>query len=176
MDCIYILSSLTSAKVVWTGAPKTVGFSFSTGIDSLYVKLEELVPVLINCFLELTSTTRVMDVIDAQSFDCMLSTLQCIYLAIKSLGIEKPSTAVFDGRDVGQKNINVYVKKLWETFPVRQLFQSSEKVCLFFFSNFYGECVQMVGFLDALHSPWICFVQFAQPTRERRMRFLYAFT
>ncbi|XP_074587560.1 uncharacterized protein LOC141843383 [Curcuma longa] len=97
------------------------------GIDSLYVKLEELVPVLINCFLELTSTTRVMDVIDAQSFDCMLSTLQCIYLAIKSLGIEKPSTAVFDGRDVGQKNINVYVKKLWETFPVRQLFQSSEK-------------------------------------------------
>lgn len=101
-----------------------------------------------------------MDVIDAQSFDCMLSTLQCIYLAVKSLGIEKPSTSVFDGHDVGkknidigQKNINVYVKKLWETFPVRQLFQSSEKVRLFFFLNFYGESVQMIDFLDALLSP-----------------------
>lgn len=136
MNCIYILSSLTSVKVVQTGAPKTVGFSFSTGIDSLYVKLEELVLVLINCFLESISTTCSMDVIDARSFNCMLSTLKCIYLAVKFLGIEKLTTSVFDGRDVGQKNFNLYYNKLWETFPVHQLFQSAEKVRLFFFLKF----------------------------------------
>lgn len=70
-----------------------------------------------------------MDVIDAPTFDCMLCTLQCINSAVKIYEMGKPYTLLFNGRDVTQNNMMIYMRKLWETFPIGRLSQSPEKVC-----------------------------------------------
>ncbi|XP_038984219.1 testis-expressed protein 10 isoform X2 [Phoenix dactylifera] len=106
------------------------------GISSIDKKLLDLVPILINCFQESTTLIRAMPIIDAQSFDCMLCTLQCINLAVKIVvhKIKKPfvSTGPFppslsDGPDMMRSSMFVYLKKLWEIFPVVQMHQSAEK-------------------------------------------------
>ncbi|CAL9106528.1 unnamed protein product [Musa acuminata var. zebrina] len=100
----------------------------AAGISSISGNLENLVPVLVNSFLESTSMRPTMDVIDAPTFDCMLCTLQCINSAVKIYEMGKPYTLLFNGRDVTQNNMMIYMRKLWETFPVGRLSQSPEKV------------------------------------------------
>ncbi|XP_010927983.1 uncharacterized protein [Elaeis guineensis] len=106
------------------------------GISSIDEKLVDLVPILINCFQESATLIRVMPGIDAQSFDCMLCTLQCINLAVKivvqkikkpcvSAGLFPPSLS--DGPDMMRSSMFVYLKKLWEIFPIVQMHQSAEK-------------------------------------------------
>lgn len=105
------------------------------GISSIDKKLVDLVPVLINCFQESTSLIRAVPVIDAQSFDCMLCTLQCINLAVKNVvhKMKKPHlsiglfpTSLSDGPDM-MSSMFVYLKKLWETFPIVQTHQPAQK-------------------------------------------------
>ncbi|KAJ4961285.1 hypothetical protein NE237_021195 [Protea cynaroides] len=102
-----------------------------TGISSIIKKLKDLMPVLVNCFLEFTSAVRQMPVLETQSFDCMQCALQSIDLAGKFLfyGINKHQTA-YDGPDVmawGENAMPVFLRKLFEVFPLKSTQPLSEK-------------------------------------------------
>ncbi|WOL06988.1 testis-expressed sequence 10 protein isoform X2 [Canna indica] len=137
--CLYLLSNKSQEDDILNNQNQSIAqqrglYAYKSevnedhaGTASFTGKTKALVPVLINSFLESTSNIRTVDVIDAQSFDCMLCTLQCISLAVKIYKIDKPHASVLNGPDVMQNNMNIYLRKLWETFPVSQLFASPEK-------------------------------------------------
>ncbi|XP_042501520.1 uncharacterized protein LOC122079264 isoform X2 [Macadamia integrifolia] len=102
-----------------------------TGISSTIKKLEDLMPVLVNCFLEFTSSVRQMPVLETQSFDCMQCALQSIDLVCKFFfyGTNKHQTA-YDGSYAmacGENAMPVFLRKLLEVFPLNSKQDVSEK-------------------------------------------------
>ncbi|CAN1144099.1 Testis-expressed protein 10 [Linum perenne] len=88
-------------------------------------KLKELLPVLLSCFQDFIPSTQGMSQLDAQSFDCMLSILQSITLAVRFFiyGIGKDNLHLqrLDGsREVSMwdHRISPTVKKLLSLFPL----------------------------------------------------------
>ena len=110
--------------------------SFLLGILSVVKKLDQLMPILVNCFRESTSLIRTTPAFDSQSFDCMLKTIQCIHLAAKVLVNEShlPSSsslpALFIGPN-GRSTLFTQLSKLWESFPIGKMHSSTEKVISF---------------------------------------------
>lgn len=109
-------------------------------------KLEDLVPILVNCFRESTSLIRAAPAFDAQSFDCLLRTIQCIHLAVKVSVNESylPSaspgllpTSLLVGPN-GKRIMSAHLCKLWESFPIGKMHSSTEKVLPLVHSFKYG--------------------------------------
>ncbi|KAF8399349.1 hypothetical protein HHK36_015214 [Tetracentron sinense] len=109
------------------------------GVSFIIKKLKDLVPVLVNCFQEFTPLVRSMALVDAQSFNCMLSVLQSIDLAVKFLvyGVDKHQTGfgvsvtpMYEGADItvwGGTTMLVLLKKLLDVFPLNPSHHLSEK-------------------------------------------------
>ncbi|OVA09115.1 Pre-rRNA-processing protein IPI1/Testis-expressed sequence 10 protein [Macleaya cordata] len=110
-----------------------------TGVSSIIKALEGLLPILLNCFQELTPSVRVMPQVDAQSFDCMSYVLQSIDLAVRffvygnnscqtSFEVFVPSMS--KGADVivwGKNTMLMLLKKLLEVFPLSPIHHPTEK-------------------------------------------------
>ncbi|XP_043726037.1 testis-expressed protein 10 homolog [Telopea speciosissima] len=96
-----------------------------TGISSIIKKLEDLMPVLVNCFLELASSVHQLPVLETQSFDCMQCALQSIDLVGKFFfyGINKQHQTAFDGLNA----MPLFLRKLLEVFPLHSTQHVSEK-------------------------------------------------
>ncbi|CAN1234390.1 Testis-expressed protein 10 [Linum perenne] len=97
-------------------------------------KLKELLPVLLSCFQDFIPSTQGMSQMDAQSFDCMLSTLQSIGLAVRffiyGIGKDNLDLQRLDGsREVylWDHRISPTVKKLLGLFPLNSTRDHSGK-------------------------------------------------
>ncbi|XP_020253148.1 uncharacterized protein LOC109830320 isoform X2 [Asparagus officinalis] len=117
-------------------AYETVIHKDDTGIISVVKKLDDLVPILVNCFRESTSVIHATPAFDAESFDCMLKTIQCIDLAVKVFIKERylpsPSsgflpTSIFAGPNRRNTTIT-HLSRLLESFPIGKMPSSTEKV------------------------------------------------
>ncbi|CAK9180770.1 unnamed protein product [Ilex paraguariensis] len=110
-----------------------------TGISVIVKKLEELLPILVNCFHDFVALVQTMPLLDAQSFDCMLSILQSIDLVVRSFGYgihkgPQPEIQVFPPR-FGRSDVTrrdqaispVLLKKLWDLFPLKSVHHLSDK-------------------------------------------------
>ncbi|GAV57315.1 Ipi1_N domain-containing protein [Cephalotus follicularis] len=97
-------------------------------------KLKDLVPVLVNCFQDFIPLVHTTLPLDAQSFDCMLSILKSIDLAVRfffygihkgkpvsQLPIEEPDVTMWD------QSISLVLKKLLSVFPVNPKHHLSER-------------------------------------------------
>lgn len=109
------------------------------GLSTIMKKLNVLLPILVGCFQDFIPLVHSMPQLDAQSFDCMLSVLQSIDLVIKFFiyGIDKsqqelqvslPSYSSTDATLWGQNISPVFLKKLWDVFPLNPTHHLSEKV------------------------------------------------
>lgn len=106
------------------------GFSYNIN------KLKDLVPVLINCFLEFIPLVHATEGLDGKSFGCMVSILHSIDLIVKSIayGVDKdlefPSFQ--DGPDVAKWDAiisSAFLKKLFPLFPLNPEEHLSERDC-----------------------------------------------
>ncbi|XP_072974197.1 uncharacterized protein [Typha angustifolia] len=112
-----------------------VKFENQQGFFPVVKKLEDLVPVLVNCFRESASFHVTTDSCD-QSFEYMLSTLQCINRASRILGYVIKKYQHDDSQiycfkcynpDLLRSNILLHLPKLQTIFPFGQNHKSSEK-------------------------------------------------
>ncbi|KAJ6821652.1 uncharacterized protein M6B38_391920 [Iris pallida] len=146
---IHCLSSLTGKKggsdptFELNNVEKKRLHSFETAVQKddagfpfLAKKLDDLMPILVNCFKESASLIRVEPIIDVQSFDCCLKTLQCINLAFKVLTKKShtphESSGVLpfplsNGHNLMRSTILMHLKNLWELFPIGKMHPSTEK-------------------------------------------------
>ncbi|GAB4849228.1 hypothetical protein Ancab_004039 [Ancistrocladus abbreviatus] len=108
------------------------------GSFSIIGKLKDLVPVLVNCFDEFIPWVHSQPVLDAQSFDCMLSILNSVDLAVKYLvygngkyrqeqHVSMPSPVASDASLEEQKISPLQMKKLFAVFPLKGMHHLSEK-------------------------------------------------
>nr|CAD1829335.1 unnamed protein product [Ananas comosus var. bracteatus] len=81
---------------------------YDSGTSSIVKKLEDVFPLLVNCFRESASMVDATSNIDDRSYDCLLSCLQCINLATKIL------------HDMEDFAILGNLQKLSEVFPFGQ--------------------------------------------------------
>lgn len=104
------------------------------GCSVIFPKLKDLVPVLVNCFEDFIPEVQTGSLLDQQSFDCMLSILHSINLAVKFFFYmtdegkleSRPSQG---GLDVTMLTISTtLLKKLLVLFPLNMTNQLSEKV------------------------------------------------
>lgn len=109
-----------------------------TGSLVLIKKLRELMPVLVNCFLECVPLVLNMTLLDGQSFDCMLHILHSIDLSVRFLVNEIDKSKQdrrfpiksYEGPDMtmlGQEFISDLLKKLFDVFPLSPRHHLSEK-------------------------------------------------
>ncbi|XP_034224935.1 uncharacterized protein LOC117634806 isoform X2 [Prunus dulcis] len=107
----------------------------SAGCSVIIPKLKDLVPVLVNCFQDFIPEVQRGSLLDQQSFDCMLSILHSINLAVKFFFYmtdegkleSRPSQ---EGLDVTMLTISMtLLKKLLVLFPLNMTNQLSEKIC-----------------------------------------------
>ncbi|KAK1292068.1 hypothetical protein QJS10_CPB17g01736 [Acorus calamus] len=144
VHCLSLLSSFNEKKPSYD--QKTEGWkplhAFDSkipdkhlGISSIINKLEGLVPILISCFQELTGLIRAMPVLDAVTFDCILSLLQSINLAaeyaIYRMGFHQGLGISYNSQDMMRKtenNVLVLLKKFLEGFPIYPIHNSSEMI------------------------------------------------
>ncbi|VVA15395.1 PREDICTED: testis-expressed [Prunus dulcis] len=105
----------------------------SAGCSVIIPKLKDLVPVLVNCFQDFIPEVQRGSLLDQQSFDCMLSILHSINLAVKFFFYmtdegkleSRPSQ---EGLDVTMLTISMtLLKKLLVLFPLNMTNQLSEK-------------------------------------------------
>ncbi|KAK9090537.1 hypothetical protein Sjap_023714 [Stephania japonica] len=111
----------------------------TSGVSSIVKKVEDLVPVLIRCFQELTSSVRVMPLVNAQSYECMLCVLQSIDLAVNFFvhvtskcekGFEGSVPCIYKESNVKagrQSAMPMLLKKLLDVFPLTPCNGSSGK-------------------------------------------------
>ncbi|XP_058107248.1 uncharacterized protein LOC131250885 isoform X2 [Magnolia sinica] len=109
------------------------------GVSSITEKLEDLLPIIVNCFHEFIPLVRNMPTVESQSFDCMQCILQSINLVVKfftyatnnlraSFGISIPSLCRGPVMTTwGESSIPVKLKKLFEVFPLYPVHHSAEK-------------------------------------------------
>ncbi|KAK1278529.1 hypothetical protein QJS04_geneDACA022239 [Acorus gramineus] len=144
VHCLSLLSSFNEKKPSYD--QKTEGWkplhAFESkipdkhlGISSIINKLESLVPILISCFQELTGLIRATPVLDAVTFDCILSLLQSINLAaeyaIYRMGFHQGLGISYNSQDMMRKtenNVLVLLKKFLEGFPIYPIHNSSEMI------------------------------------------------
>lgn len=100
-------------------------FAEFAGTSSIVKKLEDVFPLLVNCFRESASLVDATSNIDDRSYDCLLSCLQCINLATKIL------------HDMENFAILGNLQKLSEVFPFGQKNIYTEKVFLLFSLSLY---------------------------------------
>ncbi|XP_072953458.1 uncharacterized protein [Typha angustifolia] len=110
-----------------------VKFENQQGFFPVVKKLEDLIPVLVNCFRESSSFHITTDTCD-QSFEYMLLTLQCINRASRILGYvikkyQHDDVYCFKSYnpDLLWSNILLHLPKLQTAFPFGQNHKSSEK-------------------------------------------------
>ncbi|XP_020218662.1 uncharacterized protein LOC109801907 isoform X2 [Cajanus cajan] len=106
------------------------GFSFNIK------KLKDLVPILINSFLEFIPLVHATEGLEGKSFGCMVSILRSIDLIVRSIayGTDKDSESPSSqgGTDVAVQDVtisSVLVKKLFSLFPLNPAEHLSEKDC-----------------------------------------------
>lgn len=93
-------------------------------------------PVLVNCFQDFIPAVQTGSLLDMQSFDCMLSILHSINLAVKffvymtddGTSESRPSHGGFDMAMLGGTISMTLLKKLLVLFPLNMRNQLSEKV------------------------------------------------
>ena len=90
-------------------------------------KLKDIVPVLVNCFQDFLPIVH--DSLDAQSFDCMLSILRSIDLAV-SFFIHGILQGHPESQPLDQSFSSVLLKKLLSVFPLCPTHRLSGKVWL----------------------------------------------
>ncbi|KAF9606386.1 hypothetical protein IFM89_025075 [Coptis chinensis] len=107
-------------------------------ISSVVIRMEGLMPILVNYFQELTPSVLVMPVVDSQSFECMLCVLQSIDLALKyfiygtsmlQTDFEVSVSCTYGGYDVTVwgATLPVLFKKLLKVFPLIPNHHPTEK-------------------------------------------------
>uniref|UniRef100_A0A7C9EBQ9 Uncharacterized protein n=1 Tax=Opuntia streptacantha TaxID=393608 RepID=A0A7C9EBQ9_OPUST len=110
----------------------------STGHVQLVAKLQDLVPLLVNCFDGLKSAVHSQPILDSQSFDCMLSVLQCIDLVVQYclFEIAKCQRDVHTSKSLltsigmyihDEKFPPLFLGKLFAFFPMQPMHHLSEK-------------------------------------------------
>ncbi|XP_038692073.1 testis-expressed protein 10 homolog isoform X2 [Tripterygium wilfordii] len=104
---------------------KSAGFSF------IFHKLRDLVAVLVNCFQDFVPLAHSLPVLDSQSYDCMLSIVQSIDLAVMFYVRWIPKSAslygVADAAIWDQTLSSVLIKKLFIVFPLNSTHHLSAK-------------------------------------------------
>ncbi|XP_008241050.1 PREDICTED: uncharacterized protein LOC103339529 isoform X2 [Prunus mume] len=129
----------------------------SAGCSVIIPKLKDLVPVLVNCFQDFIPEVQMGSLLDKQSFDCMLSILHSINLAVKFFFYmtdegkleSRPSQ---EGLDVTMLTISMtLLKKLLVLFPLNMTNQLSEKDDVEYF-GLNTELTEIFLYL----SKWIC--------------------
>lgn len=109
------------------------------GFSVIIPKLNDLLPILLNCFQELISAVQNVPSLDAQSFDCMLSILHSIDLSVSffvyvndegRLEIPPSEEGFFDATMRPETISTILLKKFLVLFPLNPDHQFSEKVYL----------------------------------------------
>ncbi|KAM0941753.1 putative pre-rRNA-processing protein Ipi1 [Dioscorea sansibarensis] len=107
-----------------------------SGMPSVLKRIEDLLPLLVNSFHDSALSVQAMPVIDGQSFDCILCTLQNINLVVKvfvdeinrpHMSHEFSSTLPSNGNKLMPKIMLMYLKKLGDSFPIGEICHSAEK-------------------------------------------------
>lgn len=108
----------------------------SNGFSCIIKNLKDLVPVLINSFLEFIPLVHAMESLEGKSFGCMISILHSIYLIVRSIayGTDKDSESPSSqgGPDAAVWDVNIsstFLKKLFPRFPLNPVDHLSEKDC-----------------------------------------------
>ncbi|RZC03021.1 Testis-expressed protein 10-like isoform B [Glycine soja] len=108
----------------------------SNGFSCIIKNLKDLVPVLINSFLEFIPLVHSMESLEGKSFGCMISILHSIYLIVRSIayGTDKDSESPSSqgGPDAAVWDVNIssaFLKKLFPRFPLNPVDHLSEKDC-----------------------------------------------
>ncbi|XP_021822389.1 uncharacterized protein LOC110763822 isoform X1 [Prunus avium] len=129
----------------------------SAGCSDIIPKLKDLVPVLVNCFQDFIPEVQTGSFLDKQSFDCMLSILHSINLAVKFFFYmtdegKLESRPAQEGLDVTMLTISMtLLKKLLVLFPLTVTNQLSEKDDVEYF-GLNSELTEIFLYL----SKWIC--------------------
>lgn len=110
-----------------------------TDVPSIVSGLENLIPVLVNCFQELIPSILEKPLVDPQSFECMLCVLQSLDLALRHFvcrsnkcqtdskvsvcSLDKiPDTTIWR-----ESTLPILLKKLLEVFPLSSIHNPAEK-------------------------------------------------
>ncbi|RDX92488.1 Testis-expressed protein 10, partial [Mucuna pruriens] len=108
----------------------------SNGFSNIIKKLKELVPVLINSFLEFIPLVHAMESLEGKSFSCMTSILHSVDLIVRSIayGTDKDSESPSSqgGPDVAVWDVTIssaLLKKLFPRFPLNPVDHLSERDC-----------------------------------------------
>ncbi|KAK7407066.1 hypothetical protein VNO78_08706 [Psophocarpus tetragonolobus] len=106
----------------------------SNGFSCIIKKLKDLVPVLINSFLEFTPLIHSMESLEGKCFGCMSSILQSIDLIVRSIsyGTDKDSESPCSqgGPDVAGLDVTIssaVLKKIIPHFPLNPVHHLSER-------------------------------------------------
>ncbi|XP_078432784.1 ARM repeat superfamily protein isoform X2 [Wolffia australiana] len=106
------------------------------GLCLIQDKFETLLTLLVHCFEEFNATAHAEGMIDSLSFSCMLYILRIISLVVKisfPRNVELPQRIGFAIHSITEDHNNasfnepVYLKKLWELFPISSSNQSVEE-------------------------------------------------
>ncbi|XP_020086368.1 testis-expressed sequence 10 protein-like isoform X2 [Ananas comosus] len=98
--------SIAQQRLLFAFRPSS--HEYDSGTSSIVKKLEDVFPLLVNCFRESASLVDATSNIDDRSYDCLVSCLQCINLATKIL------------HDMEDFAILGNLQKLSEVFPFGQ--------------------------------------------------------
>ncbi|KAJ0986774.1 hypothetical protein J5N97_005130 [Dioscorea zingiberensis] len=135
-----------------------------SGMPDIVKRLEDLVPLLVNSFHESASLIQAMPVIDGQSFDCILYTLQNINLAVKVYVDEINQSHMSHGlSSTLRSNLDklipsvmlIYLKKLGDSFPIGKMYHSSEKEGERFFILNLGITEIFLHLIDWIDDPYL---------------------
>jgi len=111
--------------------------SVCVGFSIIIKNLKDLVPPLINIFLEFIPSIHSMESLEGKSFACMASLLHSIDLIVRSIayGTDKKSQSPSSqgGPDVADVSISsALLKKLFSLFPLNPTDHLSARVCVCF--------------------------------------------
>nr|XP_027066959.1 testis-expressed protein 10-like isoform X3 [Coffea arabica] len=110
-----------------------------SGRSGIIEKLKDILPILVSCFVDFMSSNNTMQLLDVQSFDCVLFILQSIDIVVKFFAFEMNK-----GEKSWQYVPSLYergpdadildhfmspaiFKKLWELFPLNLIHRNSDK-------------------------------------------------
>ncbi|KAK7339876.1 hypothetical protein VNO77_20562 [Canavalia gladiata] len=106
----------------------------SNGFSHIIKKLKDLVPVLINSFLEFIPLVLAMERLEVKSFGCMASILHSIDLIVRSFAHEtnkdSESPSSQGGPDVAVGDVTIstaLMKKLFPIFPINPVHHLTER-------------------------------------------------
>jgi len=119
--------------------------SVCVGFSYIIKNLKDLVPALINSFLEFIPLIHSMESLEGKSYGCMASILHCIDLIVRSIAYgndkKSESRSSLGGPDVAIWDVtisSVLFKKLFPLFPLNPADHLSARVCVLCFLPFSG--------------------------------------